>query len=141
MAGADKRGNVLEKKTIAAEEVQKHLTSAALAADEKKAGDVTVLDLRGLASFTDYFLICHGRSDRQNQAIADQVVDRLRDVKLRPLSMEGYRLAEWILIDYGDFVVHVFTESRRVFYGLERLWSDAPVITPPLSGESGEEAS
>jgi ribosome-associated protein len=132
---------VLEKKTTTAEKVNMHLTSAALAADEKKAGDVTMLDLRGLASFTDYFLICHGRSDRQNQAIADEVMDRLKDEKLRPLSVEGYRLAEWILIDYGVFVVHVFSESRRVFYGLERLWSDAPVITPPLSGGNGEEAS
>jgi len=132
---------VLEKKMIAAEGVNKHLQSAALAADEKKAGNVTVLDLRGLASFTDYFLICHGQSERQVQAIADQVMDSVRDEKLRPLSVEGFRLAEWILIDYGDFVVHVFSESRREFYGLERLWSDAPVIFRSTEGITREEAS
>jgi ribosome-associated protein len=132
---------VLEKKMIAAEEVNKHLQSASLAAEEKLAGKVTVLDLRGLASFTDYFLICHGRSERQVQAIADQVMDSLRDEKQRPLSVEGYRLAEWILIDYGDFVVHVFSESRREFYGLERLWSDAPVIFRSIVGKTREEAS
>ena len=126
---------------IAAEEVNKHLQSASLAAEEKLAGKVTVLDLRGLASFTDYFLICHGRSKRQVQAIADQVMDSLRDEKQRPLSLEGYRLAEWILIDYGDFVVHVFSESRREFYGLERLWSDAPVIFRSIVGKTREEAS
>ncbi len=126
---------------IAAEEVNKHLQSASLAAEEKLAGKVTVLDLRGLASFTDYFLICHGRSKRQVQAIADQVMDSLRDEKQRPLSVEGYRLAEWILIDYGDFVVHVFSESRREFYGLERLWSDAPVIFRSIVGKAREEAS
>ncbi len=126
---------------IAAEEVNKHLQSASLAAEEKLAGKVTVLDLRGLASFTDYFLICHGRSERQVQAIADQVMDSLRDEKQRPLSVEGYRLAEWILIDYGDFVVHVFSESRREFYGLERLWSDAPVIFRSIVGKAREEAS
>ena len=126
---------------IAAEEVNKHLQSASLAAEEKLAGKVTVLDLRGLASFTDYFLICHGRSERQVQAIADQVMDSLRDEKQRPLSVEGYRLAEWILIDYGDFVVHVFSESRREFYGLERLWSDAPVIFRSTVGKTREEAS
>jgi ribosome-associated protein len=132
---------VLEKKMIAAEEVNKHLQSASLAAEEKLAGKVAVLDLRGLASFTDYFLICHGRSKRQVQAIADQVMDSLRDEKQRPLSVEGYRLAEWILIDYGDFVVHVFSESRREFYGLERLWSDAPVIFRSIVGKTREEAS
>ena len=137
----DKRGNVLEKKMIPEGETQKHLQSAATAAEEKKADNVAVLDLRGLASFTDYFLICHGRSERQVQAIADNVMDRLRDEKVRPLSVEGHRLAEWILIDYADFVVHVFSESRREFYGLERLWSDAPVISRSFEGITGKEAS
>ncbi len=120
---------------------QKHLQSACLAAEEKLADNVAVLDLQGLASFTDYFLICHGRSERQVQAIADNVMDRLRDEKLRPLSVEGFRLAEWILIDYADFVVHVFSESRREFYGLERLWSDAPVISRSLKENTREEVS
>lgn len=132
---------MLEKKMIPDGETQKHLQSASRAAEEKLASNVAVLDLRGLASFTDYFLICHGRSERQVQAIADQVMDNLRDEKQRPLSVEGYRLAEWILIDYGDFVVHVFSESRREFYGLERLWSDAPLIFRSAEGTTREEAS
>jgi ribosome-associated protein len=132
---------VLEKKMIPEGETQKHLQSASESAEEKKAGNVAVLDLRGLASFTDYFIICHGQSERQVKAIADNVMDQLRDEKLRPLSVEGYRLAEWILIDYGDFVVHVFSESRREFYGLERLWSDAPVISRSFEGKTREEAS
>ena len=141
MPGADKRGNVPEKKMIPEGETQSHLQSAVQAAEEKLANTVTVIDLRGLASFTDYFLICHGRSERQVQAIADNVMDKLRDEKQRPLSVEGYRLAEWILIDYADFVVHVFSESRREFYGLERLWSDAPVISRSPKEKIGEEAS
>lgn len=132
---------MLEKKMIPDGETQKLLQSACLAAEEKLADKVAVLDLRGLASFTDYFLICHGRSERQIQAIADNVMDRLRDEKLRPLSVEGFRLAEWVLIDYADFVVHVFSQGRREFYGLERLWSDAPVISRSLEREAGEEAS
>jgi ribosome-associated protein len=132
---------VLEKKMIPEGETQKHLQSASESAEEKKAGNVAVLDLRGLASFTDYFIICHGQSERQVKAIADNVMDQLRDEKLRPLSVEGYRLAEWILIDYADFVVHVFSESRREFYGLERLWSDAPVISRSFEGNTREEVS
>lgn len=122
-------------------ETQKQLQSASQAAEEKKADNVAVLDLRGLASFTDYFLICHGQSERQVQAIADNVMDKLRDEKLRPLSVEGYRLAEWILMDYADFVVHIFSESRREFYGLERLWSDAHVISRSFEGNTREEVS
>lgn len=132
---------MLQKKMIPEGETQKHLQSALAAAEEKLAGKVMVLDLQGLASFTDYFLICHGQSERQVQAIADNVIDRLRDEKLRPLSMEGYRLAEWVLLDYADFVVHIFSENRREFYGLERLWSDAPVISRPVEGKTREETS
>lgn len=107
------------------EELDEHLTTAMAAAEEKKAANVVVLDVRAIASFADYFLICSGTSSRQVQAIADQVVDRLKKTGFRPLHIEGYERAEWVLIDYGDLIVHIFTETARAFYDLERLWRDA----------------
>lgn len=96
------------------------------AALDKKAEDVQVLDLKELASITDYFVVCHGRSSRQVQAISDQVEETLKKAKVRPDHIEGYASGEWILMDYVDFVVHIFTEDKRGYYDLERLWSDAP---------------
>ena len=96
------------------------------AALDKKAEDVAVLDLQERGSITDYFVVCHGRSSRQVQAISDRVEERLKEARLRPGHVEGYDAGEWILMDYGDFVVHIFTEEKRDFYDLERLWSDAP---------------
>jgi ribosome-associated protein len=98
---------------------------AARAAEEKKAQGVVVLRLSAITEFTDYFVICAGNSTRQTQAIADAVIEELKQVKTRPLHTEGYNNAEWILIDYGAFVVHIFTEESRSFYDLERLWRDA----------------
>jgi ribosome-associated protein len=98
------------------------------AADEKKAQEILVLRLSAITEFTDYFIICTGNSTRQTQAIADAVIEELKKVKARPLHTEGYNTAEWILIDYGAFVVHVFTEQSRGFYDLERLWRDAEKI-------------
>jgi len=87
------------------------------------------LDLRGLSDVTDYFIICHGNSDRQVQAIADGIQERLRrELSRRPLHIEGERAAEWILMDYVDFVVHIFLMDKREFYRLERLWGDAPLL-------------
>lgn len=88
-----------------------------------------VLDLRGLSDVTDFFLICHGTSDRQVLAIVDSIEERLRrKCDLRPSHVEGRRSADWILMDYFDFVIHVFREDRRDFYRLERLWGDARSI-------------
>jgi len=88
-----------------------------------------VLDLRGLSDVTDYFLICHGSSERQTKAIADSIEERLiKTQRMRPAGVEGRPRAEWILLDYIDFVVHVFQEERRDFYRLERLWGDAPEV-------------
>jgi ribosome-associated protein len=98
---------------------------AVRAADEKKAEEISVLRLTALTEFTDYFVICTGNSTRQVQAIADAVTEQLKAVKLRPLHTEGYNSGEWVLIDYGTFVVHIFIESSRRFYDLERLWRDA----------------
>jgi len=104
------------------------LSVAFKAASDKKATDIVVLDLREVASFTDYFLICNGTSTRQVQAIADEILEKLKQTGTRPLHMEGYEVAEWVLIDYGDFIAHVFVESARQFYNLERLWRDAKRI-------------
>jgi len=95
------------------------------AAAEKKALEPTVLDLREIASFTDFFVITTGTNRRQVQAISDEVVEQLKRAGTRAARVEGYQTAEWILIDYGDFVVHVFDEKARRFYDLERLWREA----------------
>jgi ribosome-associated protein len=98
---------------------------AARAAGEKKATDLVILDLRQIASFTEYFVLCTGANARQVAAIADSVEEQLRKVGKRPLHTEGYSSAEWILLDYGDFIVHIFSSASRRFYDLERLWRDA----------------
>lgn len=91
-----------------------------------------VLDLRGLSDVTDYFVICHGATERQAQAVADAIEDRLAlGFARRATSVEGRRQGEWILLDYFDFVVHVFAGTKRQFYRLERLWGDAPVVEIP----------
>ena len=95
------------------------------AAGEKKALEPTVLDLRGIASFTDFFVIFAGANRRQVQAISDEIVEQLKRRGTPAARVEGYQSAEWILVDYGDFVVHVFDDKARRFYDLERLWREA----------------
>ena len=102
---------------------------AVAAAEDRKAADVKVLHLGEVSDFTDYFLICSGTNERQVQAIADRVEERLREERVRPLHVEGYNRGQWVLLDYGDLVVHVFQDQTRGFYALERLWSDAPDVT------------
>lgn len=104
----------------------RHAVAAAL---ERKARDLRILQLREISSLADYFLVCSGNNERQVRAIADAVVERLRAEKLRPHHVEGYQPGRWVLLDYGDFVVHVFDESTRAFYALEKLWADAPDVT------------
>src|SRR6266481_5805307 len=104
------------------------------AAADKKAIDLTVLDLREIASFTDFFVIATGTNRRQVQAISDEVVEHLKRAGNRAARVEGYQTAEWILIDYGDFIVHVFDEKARRFYDLERLWREAKRIDVTPSG-------
>jgi ribosome-associated protein len=94
------------------------------AADAKKAGDLVVLDISGIASFASFFLLCTGDSSRQMQAIADEIEQRLRASGIKPSHVEGYKNAEWILMDYLDLVVHIFSKQARVYYDLERLWRD-----------------
>lgn len=107
------------------------------AAADRKAEELVILDLRGLSDVTDFFVICHGTSDRQVAAITDIIEERLRrDLGLRPAHVEGRRQAEWVLMDYIDFVVHVFVEDKRSFYRIERLWGDAPRLPLPPPGEA-----
>lgn len=101
------------------------LMTAVDAARDKKATDIVVLDLRTTGAFTDYFLICTGANPRQVHAIADAIEAALKAKHVRPSHIEGYQRAEWVLVDYFDFVVHVFSPSARAFYGLERLWGNA----------------
>ena len=98
------------------------LSEAIEAALDKKAQDAVVLDLEDVCSFTDYFLICTGTSTRHNQTIAEQIEETLKMSGVRPLHVEGEAEGEWILLDYVDFVVHIFSARAREFYDLERLW-------------------
>lgn len=109
---------------------------AAAAALEKKAFQLVALDVSEMTSLTDSFLICSGAHERQVSAIAEAIRRRLRESGRRPLHVEGERQSRWVLLDYGDFVIHVFTEERRSYYGLESLWSGAKVfdVEPPRPG-------
>jgi ribosome-associated protein len=111
--------------------VPPEVVQAVEAAQDKKAEELVVLDLRNISDVTDYFVICHGTSDRQVQTISESIEERLiRDLRVKPKSVEGRRVGEWILMDYIDFVVHVFVAGKREFYRLERLWGDAPRLDP-----------
>jgi len=106
---------------------------AVRAAESKKAADITVLDLSGITSFADYFVLCTGANARQIQAISDEVGLRLKyDAGELPISVEGYNQAEWVLADYGDLLVHIFSPKAREYYSLERLWRNAKVLDIPV---------
>ncbi len=100
-------------------------------AQEKKAAGIRALDVRKSATFTDYFLLCSGTSDRQVTAVASHIEESLKKEGVRPLGIEGMREGRWVLIDYDDFVVHVFLDSVRDFYRFDRLWGSAPEIPIP----------
>jgi len=102
---------------------------AAESAVDRKALDVIVLDLRGLSSFTDYFVICSGTSDTHVEGVAENIENELHDQRVKLWHREGGKKASWILLDYIDVIVHVFTRDSREFYSLERLWGDAPKTT------------
>ncbi len=137
MAKTEKKPRVAAKKTKVVEDApgrpldgaRGRLTAdialAVKAALAKKAIEVVVLDLRGTPAFTDFFLLCSGQNTRQVQAIADAVEEAFRAEGVRPAHVEGYARAEWILMDYFTFIVHVFSPQTREFYSLERLWGDA----------------
>ena len=112
-------------------DLKKQIDAAIQACLDKKAEELTILEMeKGSGAFTDYFVLCSGTNPRQVQAIADEVELRLKSAGLRPSHVEGYRQAEWVLVDYVDFVVHVFSEKARKFYDLERLWKSATRVEP-----------
>lgn len=125
----------LQLKTAAQEvepaQLDERVWLALAAAAEKKAINTVVLDLREIASFTDYFVIASGTNERQVQAISDAVVETLKQAGSPVIRVEGYKTAEWILLDYGDFVMHIFGEKARTFYDLERLWRESRRVELP----------
>ena len=113
-------------------ELDENVRLAIACAEEKKAVNTVVLDLREIASFTEFFVITSGTNQRQVQAIADEIQEQLKkQLDSRPIRIEGYNTAEWILLDYGDFIAHVFDQKSREFYDLERLWRDARKVETP----------
>jgi ribosome-associated protein len=116
------------------------VTAAIEAARDKKAFNIVVLNLRKTSAFTDYFVLCTGRTVRQVTAIADAVQEALRARKLRPAHVEGYDRAEWVLMDYFDLLIHIFTPSTREFYALDRLWGQADRIEIPDAGDAATHA-
>jgi ribosome-associated protein len=118
-------GLLKKKAQIAPEELWR---AAVEAAESKQAKDVKVLDLREVTSFADFFVVASGANARQIQAIADEIEIQLKQIGEYPNSVEGYQNAEWVLLDYGDYLIHIFTEKARQFYDLERLWRDAKTV-------------
>jgi ribosome-associated protein len=112
-------------------ELKKQVAAAIAACQDKKAEDITLLELdQDSGAFTDYFVVCSGTNAKQIQSISDAVEDRLEAVGHRPVNKEGYKQAEWVLLDYLNFVVHIFTEKARKYYDLERLWKTAKRLEP-----------
>ena len=129
------------RKPAARKRLSGDVAKAVKAALDKKALDVVVLDLRNTPAFTDFFVLCSGLNQRQVKAIADAVEETLRGAKVRPAHIEGYDRADWVLMDFFTFIVHVFTPQTRQFYSLERLWGDAERIDVSDTSAPGEAAS
>ena len=120
------------------EELDEELRLAINCASDKKAANMVALDLRPVASFTEFFVICSASNQRQVQAIADEISEQLKkQLKQSPVRIEGYNAAEWVLMDYGDFVSHIFDKEAREFYDLERLWRDATKVDLPQELTAG----
>jgi ribosome-associated protein len=125
------------QQVVSHDKLDERIVAAIQAAAEKKAIDIVVLDLREIASFTDYFVITSGTNERQVQAISDEIYETLKKAGTTAARVEGYKTAEWILLDYGDFIVHVFEQKSRSFYDLERLWRESTRVALPaeMTGE------
>jgi ribosome-associated protein len=136
MAKTERRTTTSGKKRLTGE-----VAKAVRAALDKKAVDVVVLDLRHTPAFTDFFVLCSGHNQRQVKAIADAVEEALKATKVRPAHVEGYDRAEWILMDYFSFIVHVFSPHTREFYSLERLWGDAERIDVSDEPEASDKSA
>ncbi len=122
----------IEQMSTPFSEVDEEIKLALTCASEKKAFGLVALDLREIASFTEFFIIASGANQRQVQAICDEIQEQLKkQMNSKPVRIEGYGAAEWVLLDYGDFIVHVFEKNARDFYDLERLWRDAKKVELP----------
>lgn len=135
------QSNVRATPPAVAEKLDERVFAALHAASEKKALEPVVLDLREIASFTDFFVIVSGANERQVQAISDEVYETLKKAGHAALRVEGYKTAEWILLDYGDFVVHVFEQKARKFFDLERLWRESKRVELPAEFNTGSTGS
>lgn len=103
------------------------LMTAVKAADDKRAENIVALNMKGISLVSDYFVICHGNSDKQVQAIANEIKEKCGELGCSVKRLEGYNEAKWVLVDLGDVIVHIFHRDERLYYNLERLWGDAPV--------------
>lgn len=123
--------------------IESRVRLAVAAALDKKAFNLDVLAVAKLTSIADYFVLMSANSERQAQAVADNILEKLKtEMNVRPLLVEGTTPGRWVLLDFGDFIIHIFTEDVRRFYGLERLWGDAPNVTSEYTGETrGKKAS
>lgn len=119
----------ISKKRTTKRSLPSEVKASVKASLEKMGEEIVVLDLRGIAFFTDFFIIMHGNSSRQNTAIYESVEKEMKKKKIRPLSVEGRERADWILMDFGSFIVHVFSKEAREYYSLEKLWGDAPKLS------------
>jgi ribosome-associated protein len=113
------------KRTVSKRSLPREVKISVRAAKAKKGEELIILDLKGICSFTDFFVIMHGNSARQNVALYENIAQELKKKDISPLSVEGVENAEWILMDYGNFIVHVFSRNAREYYSLEKLWGDA----------------
>lgn len=122
--------------------IESRVRVAVAAALDKKALNLDVLSVGALTSIADYFVLCSATNERQAAAIADAITVRLKEeLNVKPLLIEGATPGRWILLDFGDFIIHIFTEDVRRFYGLERLWGDAPNVTSEFTGETQARAA
>jgi ribosome-associated protein len=124
-----------KQESILLKNLPQQIRAAVSAAQGKKAEDILILSLSAVTSFTDYFVIMHGHSSRQLNALSDGIERNLRKELIKPLSIEGQKNAEWILMDYGSFIIHIFTKEKRDYYSLERLWADVPRLDVPADKE------
>lgn len=121
--------------------IESRVRLAVAAALDKKATDLDVLAVGELTSIADYFILASAGNERQAAAIADEITSKLKEqMGVRPLLVEGLTPGRWVLLDFGDFIIHIFTEDVRRFYGLERLWGDAPNVTAEFTGEPDRRA-
>ena len=115
--------------------IPREITQAIAAAEDKKAVDLVLLDLRKTGGFADYFLVCSGSNPRQIRAIADAIIESVESGGSKPAHVEGYERSEWVLLDYFDFIVHIFAPDTRLFYSLERLWGNAERVDLSAAGD------